>query len=58
MNYFGYSSQDQCIENNTNIILTHVLNSWNENQSIAHPSTCALYPAETVASKIYSITLK
>ena len=55
--YFGCSSQDQCIETNTKIILTRVLNHWNENNSIAHLSACALYPAETVALKIYSIEL-
>ena len=58
MNSFDYSSQDQCIETNTNIILTHVLMSWKEENSNAHPSTCALTAAETVAMKIYSIELK
>ena len=56
--YFGSSSQDQCIETNTKRILTCVLNSWNENKSIAHPSTYAFTPSETVALKIYSIELK
>ena len=56
--FFGSSSQDQCIETNTKIIMTLVLNSWNENKSIAHQSTCAFTPAETVALKIYSIELK
>ena len=51
-NSFGYYSQDQFIETNTNRILTHVLYSCNENKSIAHPSTCALNPCETVALKI------
>ena len=50
---FGFSSQAQCVETNTNRILTHVLNSWNENNSIAHPSTFTVTPAETVAPKIY-----
>ena len=50
---FGSSSQDQCIETNTKRILTHVLTRWNENNSIAHPRTCALSPAKTVALKIY-----
>ena len=53
MNYFGSYYQDKCIENNTKRILTHVLNRWNENKSIAHPSTCTLSPAETAALKIY-----
>ena len=57
-NSFAYSYQDQCIETNTRRILTHVLNSWNENKSIAQPSTCALTPAETIALNIYSIELK
>ena len=55
---FGSSSQDQCIETNTKIILTHVLNIWNEKNSTAHPSACALNPAETVSLNIYSIELK
>ena len=58
MNYFHYYSQDQCIETNTKRIMTHVLISWSENNSIAHPSTCAFTPSETVALKIYSIELK
>ena len=55
---FGYSSQDKYIETNTRIILNNVLKSWNENKSIAHPSTCTLTQAETVALKIYSIEIK
>ena len=39
--YFGYSSQDQGIENNAKRILTLVLESWNENKSSAHPNTHA-----------------
>ena len=58
MNSFDYFSQDQCIETNTKRTLTHVLSCWNEDKSIAHPSTCALTPAETIALKIYSIELK
>ena len=58
MNSFDYSSRDQCIETNTKIILTHVLMRWNEDNSNAHPSTCALTAAGTVALKIYSIELK
>ena len=58
MNSFDCYSQDQCIETNTKRILAHVLRSWNEYKSIAHPSTCALNPAETVALKIYSIKIK
>ena len=57
-NSFGSYSQDQCIETNTKIILNHVLKHWDENKSIASPSTCALTPAENVALKIYSIELK
>ena len=56
--FFGSSYQDQCIETNTKIILTRVLKSLNENNSIAHPITCAFTPAETVALKIYSIEIK
>ena len=55
---FGSSSQDQGIEANTKRILTQVLNSWNEENSSAHPSTCTLASAETVALMIYSIELK
>ena len=54
----GYSSQDQCVETNTKIIITHVLKRWNEHKSIAHPITCALTPAETLAQKIYPFELK
>ena len=57
-NSFDYSFQDQCIETNTKIILTHVLRSWNENKPIANPSTCTLTPAQSLALKIYSIELK
>ena len=57
-NSFDALSQDQCIKTNTKIILTRVLRCWYENKSNAHPSTCALNPAETVALKIYSIELK
>ena len=56
--YFGSSSQDQCIETNTNRILIRFLKRWNKNKCITHPSTCAFTPAETVALKIYSIELK
>ena len=58
MNSFDSSSQDQCIETNTKIILTHVLMCWNEDKSNTHPSTCALTTAENVALKIYSTELK
>ena len=58
MNSFDSSSQYQCIDTNTKRILTNVLMCWNEDKSIAHPSTCELTPAETVALKIYSIELK
>ena len=57
-NYFDASSQDQCIETNSKIILTHVLRRWDGIKSNAHPSTSALNPAETVALQIYSIELK
>ena len=58
MNSFGSSSQDQCIETNTKIILTRVLKRWNENTSSAHPSTCSLTPSEDLAPKTYSIEFK
>ena len=58
MNYFDSSSQDQCIETNTKIIMTHVLMRWKEDTSNEHQSTCALTSAETAALKIYSIELK
>ena len=45
MNYFDSSSQDQCIETNKKIILTHVLRHWNEDKYIAHRSKCALTPS-------------
>ena len=58
MNSFDCSSQDQCIETNTKIILTHSLMRWKEYKSNAHPSTCALTATETVALNMYSIELK
>ena len=58
MTSFGSSLHDQGIKTNTKRILTRVLNNWNENKSIAHPSTCVLTPSEIVAMKIYSIELK
>ena len=58
MNYFDSYSQDQCIETNTKRIMNHVLMRWKENNFNAHPITCALNLAETVALKIYSIELK
>ena len=57
-NSFDSSSQDQCIETNSKIILTRVLRCWDVKKSNAHPSTSTLTPAETVALKIYSIELK
>ena len=57
-NYFDVSSQDQCIETTSKIILTHVLRRWDDIKSTAHPSTSTMTPAETVALKIYSIELK
>ena len=56
--YFVSSSQDQCIEPNTKIILTHVLKLRNEKKSSAHPNTCELTTSETISTKIYSIELK
>ena len=56
-NCFNASSQDKCIENKTNRILTHVLRRGMKNSN-SHPRTCALTPAETVELKIYSIELK
>ena len=58
MNSSDSSSQYQCIETNTKRILTQVLMCWKEDRSNAHPSTCALSPAETVALKIYLNKLK
>ena len=58
MDSFYSSSQDQCIEAITKRIINHVSMRWKEDKSNAHPSTCALSPAETVALKIYSIELK
>ena len=52
---FCSSSQDQSIENNTKIILNHILKRWNENKSSTNPSTHALTPAEIVALKLYFI---
>ena len=57
-NSFDALSQDQFIETNSKIILTHVLRRWDDIKSNAHPSTSAMTPAETVALKIYSIELK
>ena len=56
--YFGSSSQDQIIENNSNIILTRLLNRWNGNMSCARPSTHALTYSEIAALKSYSNELK
>ena len=58
MNSFDYTSQNQCIETNTKIIMTHFLMRREEDKYNAHPSICALTAAETVALKIYSIELK
>ena len=58
MNSFDYSSQDQSIETNTKISLTHVLMCCNEYKSNTNPSTCASTTDETVGLKIYSIELK
>ena len=51
-NYFDASSQDQCIETNSKRIMTHVLRRWDKIKSNAHPSTCVLTPAETVALSV------
>ena len=58
MNSFDSSSQDQCIETNTKIILTHSLMRWKEYKSNEHSSTCAFTEAETISLNIYSIELK
>ena len=58
MTYFGYSSQDQSIENNTKIIMTHILNRLNGNNSSTHPSTHTMSPSESVSLKVYYIELK
>ena len=57
-NSFDASSQDQCIETTSKIILTHVLRCWGDIKYTAHPSTSTMTPAETVGLKIYSIELK
>ena len=53
LNSFDSSSQYQCIGTTTKRILTHVLISWNEYKSNAHPSKRALTTYETVSLKIY-----
>ena len=55
---FGYSSQDQGIENNTKRILPNILKRWNKNNSSAHPSKYTLTYAELVALKVYSVEVK
>ena len=55
---FASSSQDRIIENNTNKILTYVLNRCNENKSSLHPSKYALKFSCFVALKVYAISLK
>ena len=55
---FGSSYKYQSIQNNTKIILTHVLKRWNENKSSAHPITCPLISIEIVPLKIYFIELE
>ena len=55
---FFPSYQDQSIENNTKIMLTHLLKSWYGNKSRAHPSAHALSPAEVVSLKEYYIELE
>ena len=57
-NSFDASSQDQCIETKSKIILSHVFRRWDGNKSNAHPSTSTLTPDKTLALKIYSIELK
>ena len=56
--YFGSSSQDQSIENNTKRILTRVLKLWNEKKWSANPSTHGLISDKLVALKVYSFELK
>ena len=57
-NSFDASSQDECIENTSKRILTHVLRRWDGIKSTAHTSTSAMTPSETVVLKIYSIERK
>ena len=56
--YFGSSYQEQSIENNSKIILDHLLKRLNVNKSSAPPSRDALKPAELVILRLYSIELK
>ena len=58
INSFDSSSLDKFIETNRKRILDHVLRHLIEDNSIAHPSTCALNPAESVSLKICLIKLK
>ena len=51
-------SQDQSIENNTRIILNHILKGWDGNKSSAHPSAHVITPADVLSMKLYSIELK
>ena len=55
---FGSSYQDQSIENNREIIMTHILKRWNGKKSSAHPSKHALIRDEPVALNVYSIEIK
>ena len=55
---FRYSSQDQSTENNSKMILTHILRRCNGNKSSSHPSTNIMTPSEHVALKILSIEIK
>ena len=56
--YFRSSSQDQSIENNTKIILTHILKHLNVKKSSNYPSAHTVTPAKIVALKVYSNELK
>ena len=53
-----YFSEEQSIENNSNMILTHILILWNEKKSSSHTSANALAPVEYVVLDIFPIELK
>ena len=53
-----YFSEEQSIENNSNMILTHILILWNEKKSSSHARANALAPVEHVVLDIFPIELK
>ena len=53
--YFGVSSQDHSIENNSKRILTRILKRWYGHKSSSHPISNALIPVEYIALKIFYI---